>query len=204
MRLVERGVGHIEVVVPEFVPSIVAVGGKIKHVHAALAEALVGLLDKPQGGFNGVSGQSGDQEEPLIVSVEALHRPTGQRPVAVRVPPVFTDGLVVGPTHQGDLLVETRLVVPTRNPERDAFCRHEIIQRIRGVAVQKHRSEGVFKMRLEGLPVDGLRGRHLAAIEHKNSVLADVSGRNKGPSNGAARFGVVVDEHTYVTIIQHR
>ena len=80
MRLIERGVGHVEVVVPEFVPRTVSIGGQVEHVRAPFTKASIGLLDEPEGRFDGISRQPRDQEEALLVAVEALHRTTGEGP----------------------------------------------------------------------------------------------------------------------------
>ena len=188
MRLVEGGVGHVEVVVPELVARAVAVGGQIQHVRATLTEATVGLLDETKRRFNAVARQPRHQEKALLVAVEALHRTTGERPVAVGVPPILADAGIVGATNKGQLLVETGLVVPTRDAQWNAFGGDQVIQRRRGVALQQHGAEGVLEMGLEGLPVDGLRGRNVASVEDEHAVFADVPRGDKGPPDRPTGF----------------
>ena len=129
MRLVEGGVGHVEVVVPELVPRAVAVGGQIQHVRATLTEATVGLLDETKRRFNAVACQPRHQEKALLVAAEALHRATSERPVAVGVPPILADAGIVGAANKGQFLVEAGLVVPSRDAQWNALGGDQIIQR---------------------------------------------------------------------------
>ena len=98
-------------------------------------------------------------------------------------------------------MVKTRFIVPTRYTKGDALGRHEVIQFAQRAAVLEHFEEWIGEIRVELVSVDGLAGWGSRGVEQKHSVQGDVSGRNKGPPDGATLLGEVVDEHADVAVI---
>ena len=109
----EGGVGYVQVVVPELVAGLIAVGGQVQHEGALLTEALVGALNEVEGRFHCVAGEAGHEEKTVFGPRKRLHGLTSQGAVVVGSPVVAADGAVVGASEQGQFLVKARLVVPT-------------------------------------------------------------------------------------------
>ena len=116
-------------------------------------------------------------------------------------PVVGADRTVVGAAQQGQFLVKTRLIVPTRYAKGDALGRHEVIQFTQRAAVLEHFEEWIGEICVELVSVDGLAGWGSRGVEQENAVQGDVSSRNKGPPDGATLLGEVVDEHADVAVI---
>ena len=203
MRFTQRCVGRVEVVVPQFVARPVSVRCQIQHVGSSGPQALIGPLDQVQGGVEGVPRQTRHEEKAMLGSGEPFHRLACQRSVCMRCPPILTNAPVVRSTNQRQFLVKTGLVVATGDAERDPLRGHKEVEVRRGTPVRQHRPKWNVEMRLERLPVDGLRRGYVASVENENPVAADVSGGHERPTDGTAFLRVVVDEDTDVTVIEH-
>ena len=98
-------------------------------------------------------------------------------------------------------MVKTRFIIPTRYTKGDALGRHEVIQFAQRATVLEHFEKWIGKIRVELVSVDGLASRGSRGVEQEHTVQGDVSGRDKGPPDGATLLGEVVDEHTDVAVI---
>ena len=83
---VQGGVGGVEVVVPKLVPRSVPVGSQVQDIGPSLTQTVVGALDQLERRIDGVSRESGDEEEPVFASCERFHRFACKRPVVVIEP----------------------------------------------------------------------------------------------------------------------
>ena len=124
------GVGCVQVVVPELVAGIVAVGGQVQHEGTLLTEALVGALNKVKRRFHRVTGEASHEEKTVLGPCERFHGFARQWPIVVGSPVVAADGAVVGASEQGQFLVKARLVVSTRDAQWNPLCGHEVVEAV--------------------------------------------------------------------------
>ena len=118
-------------------------------------------------------------------------------------PSIFTNTAVERATNKRDFLVKTCLVVPSAHSQWNAFCGDKVVD-VGGIgAVLNHFNERFSKIGCELIPVDGLLCRSALILENKHPFGTNVSCGHKGPTNGSARLGIIVNQHGYIAVVVH-
>ena len=121
----------------------------------------------------------------------------------MRGPIISPNTAVVGATKQSEFLIERGFVLTSVDSKWHTFTRHEIVH-VRNIAtVAQHLQERISKVLVELIPIDCLSSRRSIKVENENSLHANISRLNKGPTDCLAGLRFVVDQNSNITVVVH-